>query len=169
MPDYRNRVVAYIHHVANTSPEIQEFERSSYKSVINHPENGCMLNKKESAKFLGVSRKKFMQIAPGPDYFFKGIWPFWSKRVLEVIPTCDFCAHEEQRRQGLACGSRLKSGLTPKQRQELFSHIDAAQYPEDQVPKKMSSLLAEYGVSVEFDSPKEARVFGNGVKTAMRS
>jgi hypothetical protein len=82
-----------------------------YRSVIEHPEFGRMLNLTESAKYLGISRRKFRRVAPAPDYVQSRIYPFWAKRVLDILPIHDDFDHEESLRKGRACGQYLISEM----------------------------------------------------------
>ena len=89
----------------------------TYRSIINHPENGEMLNLTESTKYLGISRRKFRRIAPPPDYVQEEIYPFWSKRVLDILPTSDSFDHSETFRNGKSCGNYISDciGAPPLQ------------------------------------------------------
>lgn len=78
-----------------------------YQSIFNHPIHGEILNVTESAKYLGISRKRFREIAPGPDHIEDDIYPFWSRRVLDILPIEEDFSHDVTVEQGIACGKYL--------------------------------------------------------------
>ncbi len=65
------------------------------------------LNLTDSAKFLGISRRKFRRIAPPPDRVEDDIYPFWSTRVLAILPTDDDFDYAVVFGRGKACGFYL--------------------------------------------------------------
>lgn len=86
--------------------------------MINHPEYGIMLNQMESAKYLGISRKKFRRIAPPPDYVHENVFSFWSRRLLDILDLTDDSVQDAFQR-GKNCGNYLIGDLDEQGIQQL--------------------------------------------------
>ncbi len=140
-----------------------------YSSIIQHPQNGQMLNKTESAKYLGISRKKFQRIAPAPDYVQEDVYPFWSRRVLDLLVTDEGFDCEEVRMRGKACGSYLIGGMDGENIEDLRQdlkriHTDGRSHKDKE---ETQQLLRQYGITMTFRSCLEASQFVNGIGCAI--
>src|SRR5687767_2642384 len=139
-----------------------------YRSRFLHAVHGEMLNKTESTRYLGISRKRFQRIAPPPDYIQNGVYPFWAKRVLDILPLEDDFNQEEILKTGRACGNYLIGEMNDEEVRELqralTGVLTGSPSPEDHT----ASVLKVYGINVRFRSRYEANAYRDGVLSAVK-
>jgi len=117
-----------------------------YQAIFDHPEMGKMLNLTQSAKYLGISRARFRRIAPAPEYLESSIYPYWSKRVLDILPV-DECDYKKVAREGRACGKYLIGPMSDEDKRDFRKNID----------------LQKYGIIRRFGSARERDAFFAGI------
>ncbi len=162
---------------------------------MNHPDHGKMLNQGASAKYLGISRKKFRRIAPPPDYVEAG--QFWSKRVLDTLPLSEDFVRAEVRQRGKACGKYLIAVMDDEEIRALRAAMSGASIvgrvlchcvlpaglgllarakwhgehcdcPRVSPQDETSLRLREYGVTISFRVGRDAGAFREGILSVIK-
>jgi len=100
----------------------------SYQSTLHHPDHGELFNLTESAKYLGISRRKFRRIAPGPDLMQDKVYPFWSRRILDILTVKDDFVVKETLHNGKRCGEYLIGDMTDEEIRTLRDRVIAVQF-----------------------------------------
>src|SRR5262245_64053046 len=71
--------------------------------VLHHPEQGVLFDFAESARYLGVPKKKFRRMAPRADYVHGGV-RHWARRLLGLTPVSEDFDLGNVLEKGKGCG-----------------------------------------------------------------
>lgn len=142
--------------------------------IIIDPVHGTLLNVQQSAKYLGLTRRRFkslrFQIGLEPDVEIEGIWPRWSKRVLDIVrPLADEMRKIDAVHThgiGRAFAAYLIHEMDLAEIEELRSKIRATCHVE-RLATKLSELLRELGVRREFQFENEAISYRDGMLSVL--
>lgn len=134
-----------------------------YRPQFEHPKHGRLMNLTSSANYLSISRAKFRRIAPPPELVQDGIYPFWSKRVLDILPTTEDFDYAKVITQGHACGAYLLGELDSFEVQELRRGLTSILHGFD-LEKRVTHeaaelLLNRWGVPYRLVSNHHAKVY----------
>lgn len=139
------------------------------RDTIIHPEFGEMFNSTRSAAYLGVTRNKFRRIAPPPDFMRDGIYPFWAKRVLDILPTEDGYDYQETLAKGRACGRFLVGDLNKDEVRALQARLGGFHSSKTGSIGDLISILQGFKINMRFTAVHEAKVFCEGMLSTIKA